>query len=51
MGKDKRKDTEDRDFAENFEKFENKKNNKYLRNKKKKNKKAYVEDLQEKKWN
>lgn len=52
MGKkDKNKKDEDKDFIENFEKFDNKENNKWLRNKKKKNKKAYTEDLKEKKWN
>jgi len=51
MAKDKNKDNEDRTLDENFEKFENKKNNKYLRSKKKKNKKKYVEDLKENKWN
>lgn len=51
MSKDKKKENEDKEFVENFEKFENKSKNKFLRNKKKKNKKAYVEDLQDKKWN
>lgn len=52
MGKkDKNKKDEDKDFVENFEKFDNKENNKWLRNKKKKNKKAYTEDIKEKKWN
>lgn len=52
MGKkDKNKKDEDKDFVENFEKFDNKINNKFLRNKKKKRKKDYVEDLKDKKWN
>ncbi len=52
MGKkDKNKKDEDKDFVENFEKFDNKENNKWLRNKKKKNKKAYTEDLKDKRWN
>ena len=50
MSKDKNKKDQDRDVVENFEKFDNKQNNKFLRNKKKKNKKKYVEDIKERKW-
>lgn len=51
MSKNNNNKQEDRDYSDNFEKFKNKKNNKWAQKKKFKNKKQYVEDQEERKWN
>lgn len=49
--KDCDRQEDDKEFVENFEKFKNKKNNKHQKRKKFKNKKRYIEDEKDKKWN